>query len=81
MEMVATQMAMGTMVGTRETTSMATRIETMVTTMEAMDNTVLRGIYRISSAIIARSQNILRICAQRRNKMMQPSPIHSRGVM
>jgi hypothetical protein len=95
MEMVATQMAMGTMVETRETTPMATRIVTMVTTMEAMeitleamgtkmeamDNNVLRRIYRISSAIIARSQDILRICAQRRNKMMQPNPIHSRGVM
>jgi hypothetical protein len=81
MEMVATQMAMGTMVETRETTPMATRMETMVTTMEAMeitleamgtkmeamDNTVLRRICRISSAIIARSQDILLICAQKRN--------------
>jgi hypothetical protein len=81
MEMVATQMAMGTMVGTRETTPMATRMETMGTKIEAMDNTVLRRICRITSAISARSQDILRICAQRRNKMMQPSPIHSRGVM
>jgi hypothetical protein len=69
-----TPMAIGIMVETRETTptvttmkAMVTRMEAMDIRMEAMDNTVLRRICRISSVIIARSQDILLICAQRRN--------------
>jgi hypothetical protein len=76
-----TPTAIGIMVETRETTptvttmkatvttmeAMVTRMEAMDIRMEAMDNIVLRRICRISSAIIARSQDILLICAQRRN--------------
>jgi hypothetical protein len=80
MEMV-TPKAIGIMVETRETTSTVTtmkatvtkmeemdiRMEAMDIRMEAMDNPVLRRICRISSTIIARSQDILLICAHRRN--------------
>jgi hypothetical protein len=47
--------------------AMDIRMEAMDIRMEAMDNTVLRRICRISSAISARRQDILLICARRRN--------------
>jgi hypothetical protein len=66
MEMVATQMAMGTMVKTRETTPMATRMETMVTTMEATEITVVGMTYGACHVPSYLSTGVLGVSTARR---------------
>jgi hypothetical protein len=85
--MVTTMEAMVTTIEAMETKTEAMEItmEAMDTKIEAMDNTVstrvLSRICCISSPTSARRQDISLICAQRRNLMKLPSPIHSRRDM